>query len=189
MMKDIIKPGLVLLVITMVAGLGLSVVYAVTREPVAQRMAESVELALGRIFPEGGSPLEVPGFEPGDEIFSLEGVQRDGQLVGYAVGSRYMGFGGVIYLLVGIDLDGAVTGIDVLRHSETPGFGGNLTQPHFIEQFPGKYGHLFFIPAGSDVEYTASDEIVALTSATNTTRAVIQAVNNALAYFVENLAD
>ena len=188
MTNDIVKPALVLLVVAMVSGLCLSVVYAVTREPAAQRMAETVAIAITRVFPEGGDIVASEGFEGDAEIFQLQYIQRDGTTVGYAIGSRFMGFGGVISLLVGINTDGEITGMDVLQHSETPGFGGNLTQPWFTEQFIGKYGHLIYLPAGTEPEDTGSDEVVSLTSATSTTRAVLQAVNNALTYFEQNLA-
>lgn len=193
MFKEIIKPSLVLMIITIVAGFGLSVVYAITREPAAQRMAETVTAAMGEIFPDAQEiSVEGPdvlGFEAGPEIFDLYRVSDQGDVVGYAVGSRFMGFGGTLYLLVGIDMDGQLTGVDVLRHSETPGFGGNLTQPWFTSQFAHKYGELVYVSPGTDVEDTASNEIVGLTSSTGTTRAVVQAVNNAIVYFTENIAN
>ena len=40
--------------------------------------------------------------------------------------------------MVGVDVDGVITGLRVLSHSETPGLGALATDPSFYEQFVEK---------------------------------------------------
>lgn len=66
--------------------------------------------------------------------------------------------------MVGVAIDGTVTGLRVLSHAETPGLGALATSPDFYEQFVGKSGNIQVTKDGG--------EIVPITSATITSRAV-----------------
>ena len=40
-------------------------------------------------------------------------------------------------MMVGIGMDGAVTGVTVLEHSETQGLGSRATVPEYLQQYIG----------------------------------------------------
>jgi len=96
------------------------------------------------------------------------------------------GFSGAIRLLIGIDIDGFVTGVRVLEHRETPGLGDKIesTRTNWILQFDG---HSLGKP---DVAHWAihSDggQFDQLTGASITPRAVINAIRDTLLYFDAN---
>jgi NosR/NirI family nitrous oxide reductase transcriptional regulator len=48
------------------------------------------------------------------------------------------GYAGPIDLVVGLDGEGRITGLEVLSHSETPSYVRGLTQRSFLDQFVGK---------------------------------------------------
>lgn len=50
-------------------------------------------------------------------------LSLNGQLAGHLVSLSNGGYGGPIRLLLGVDSSGAITGVRVLSHSETPGLG------------------------------------------------------------------
>ena len=79
--------------------------------------------------------------------------------------------GGKIALLVGVNSDLTVEGLQVLSHSETPGLGGEITKPAFQSQFAGK-GSSGPLAVNKD-----GGEIVAISSATISSRAVVAGVN------------
>jgi H+/Na+-translocating ferredoxin:NAD+ oxidoreductase subunit G len=93
------------------------------------------------------------------------------------------GYNGAIRLLVGISVDGTVTGVRVLQHRETPGLGDaiDIAKSDWISQFVGKS------IGNPEIErWTVKQEegeFDALTGATITPKAVIKAVKNALLYF------
>ena len=55
------------------------------------------------------------------------------------------GFGGEIDMMVGVDMNGAVTGIAIVSHSETASLGANCTREDFRAQFTGKTGTTYRI--------------------------------------------
>lgn len=48
------------------------------------------------------------------------------------------GYAGPIELVVGLDGEGSITGLEVLSHTETPSYVRGLTQGSFLDQFVGK---------------------------------------------------
>ena len=83
--------------------------------------------------------------------------------------------------MVGVTADGTVTGISVLSLSETPGLGARATEEgagSFKSQFEGFSGNLAVTKDGGD--------IVPITSATITSRAVTSGVKEAVDWVAEN---
>ncbi|MBQ4299408.1 MAG: RnfABCDGE type electron transport complex subunit G, partial [Bacteroidales bacterium] len=120
---------------------------------------------------------------------SYESVEVDGKaynyykavdgdrLVGYAVESTVVGFGGPLSLIVGITPDGVVYNTSVLSHSETPGLGAKCsTDEKFIGQWKG------FNPAEKKLSVKKDGgDVDAITASTITSRAYTLAVENAVA--------
>jgi electron transport complex protein RnfG len=82
------------------------------------------------------------------------------------------GFGGAIDMVVGIDNNGAVTGISIIKMSETSGLGTNAAKPSFKDQYIGGTGNFAVNKDGGEID--------ALTGATITSRAVTRGVNSAV---------
>ena len=96
------------------------------------------------------------------------------------------GYNGNIYLLVGIDFSGQVTGVRVVKHRETPGLGDVIEskRSNWIKSFrnkslthPGEVGWKVKRDGGEFDQFTG---------ATITPRAVVGAVHKALIYFNKN---
>ena len=98
------------------------------------------------------------------------------------------GYSGNIGLLIGIDVNGTVTGVRVTAHRETPGLGDYIARAKspWIEQFVGKsLGN----PASGRWKVTKDGGMFdARAGATITPRAVVRAVRNALDYFARHRA-
>lgn len=96
------------------------------------------------------------------------------------------GYGGPIVLAIGIAVDGSITGVRVLQHSETPGLGGqiNVSESPWINGF--NQHSLTDTPAAKwqvKMDGGNFDEFV---GATITPRAVVAAVYSALVFFEAN---
>lgn len=93
------------------------------------------------------------------------------------------GYGGDITLLVGIAANGALTGVRVLSHHETPGLGDKIEarKSDWIKQFAG----LSLGKPTSDrwMVKKSGGSFDAFTGATITPRAVVNAVQRSLEYF------
>ena len=91
---------------------------------------------------------------------------------GFVIESEAYGYNGEITVMVGVDLEGQVTGLVVRDLSETRGLGADaLTDTEFLSQFLGTKG-----------EAEVGNNVDALTGATVSSKAVTKAVNAAVAY-------
>jgi len=98
------------------------------------------------------------------------------------------GYSGDIALLVGIDIDGNVTGVRVTAHRETPGLGDYIDRAKsaWIDQFAGK--SLTAPPPRHWKVAKDGGVFDARAGATITPRAVVKAVKSALDYFARHRA-
>jgi len=96
------------------------------------------------------------------------------------------GYAGPILLLIGIALDGALTGIRVLEHRETPGLGDRIdtAKSDWVLQFNG---HSLRNPEPANWAIKSDGgQFDQLTGASVTPRAIIRAIKETLAYFDAN---
>jgi len=188
-MNKIIKNTIILTVITLVAGLGLGLVYEITKEPIAQAQETAKKEAWQAVFPDADlDSFEAVEVDAKKAEEALKGLDVKGSIDevcvvgedGYVVtATSKEGYGGDIQITVGITSDGTVNGISILSISETAGLGMRATEPVFYEQYQGKQAQKFVVSKdGGDGE-----PIDALSGATITSRAVTGAVNAALGYY------
>lgn len=91
---------------------------------------------------------------------------------GYVIEVATNGYAGEITMLVGVDSDGKVTGLQVRDMEETFGLGGEaLTDHKFLRQYLQTSG-----------EAEVGVNVDAITGATVTSKAVTRCVNSAVAY-------
>ena len=189
--KTILKNTLSLVLITLVAALCLAGIYQLTKDTIAVSEAAERMESFRVVFPEAESfdPLPEETLKAWNEAHSgaelLDGyatLDKDGNRSGIVLSAvSHNGYGGDVTLSVGISNEGTVTGVKVTSMSETSGLGANCTKPEWAAQFAGKGGN------GNEIGYVRDgnpgpDEIDAITSATITTKAVLEAVNQALAF-------
>lgn len=130
-------------------------------------------------------PHELPGSDAAIVYRVYAGVKPVAAL--FVVSARD-GYAGPIRLLVGIAIDGSVTGVRVLQHRETPGLGDRveIAKSDWVMQFDGRS---LMDPEASN--WSIRDDggkFDQLTGASVTSRAVIMAVRTTLNYFEANQA-
>ncbi|MCL2233439.1 MAG: FMN-binding protein, partial [Treponema sp.] len=101
-------------------------------------------------------------------------------LLGYVLALSPVGYSGNIDLMVGISArDEKITGVRILRHSETPGLGALAARESFYRRFDNRP----LIPLTVVRSSPGEHEISAITSSTITTRAITNAVNEAINWY------
>lgn len=193
--KSMLKDAYVLLLITLIAGLALGFVYDITKEPIRIQQEKAIQKACQTVFSQAEkfdvveytpSPMLVNGLkEEGVTIGTVfEAKDNNGNSLGYVVESTSSeGYGGKITLYAGITKDGMLNGISILSIAETPGLGMNA-QSVLVPQFEKVPATVFtYTKAGS----TSDSEIDAISGATITTKAVVNAVNGAVSVVTEDL--
>ena len=139
----------VMLVVACGSAAVLAWVYAITREPI-KKAGEAKELEAVAEVIYGG--FDNDPFQEKTYINTADGKE----------------------LIVGFFLDGTVSGYKVIHSNETPGLGTKVSEPRFKEQFAGirPQKHLFKVKQDGG-------EIDAVTAATISSRAVIDAIQKA----------
>lgn len=183
-----VKDGAILFAITLIAGLLLGFFYQITKEPIAKQQELAVQKACAEVFSDAS--FEAIDYAPSVELqetFVAEGVEigtvfkaldSQGQETGYVVETTSAnGYGGDIVLYVGITNEKTVSGVSILSIAETPGLGMKA-EDVLVPQFKDKEAATF---AYSKTGAVAPNEIDAISGATVTTKAVVQAVNGAVA--------
>ncbi len=186
-MREIVKLGIILLVITAVAATLLAVANNVTIDLIAAAQEKSNNEALKEVLSQSESFIPLDR-EKLNEILSENknvidiyiGNGKTGEIVGYAIKTVSSGYGGELEVMTGISVDGEIAGMKVVSHSETPGLGANSTTPQFQNQFVGK-------SVTSKIAVSKStpkdNEIQAIAGATITSKSVSNAVNEAIDVF------
>ena len=171
----------VLFGITLVASAGVGVVNMITVEPIAQSKQAATPAALTEVLP----PFDETTSEELtiDEMpITVYTATKGSVVAGYAVQSMSkLGFGGAVRMMVGFDPDGRVVNINVLEQTETPGLGTKMcdegnpllgsVKGQRLEDKQLVDGKLAVRKDGGDVD--------ALTAATISSRAYVDAVNRA----------
>lgn len=172
--------------ICVVAGAILASVNEATLEPIAASKAATLESAIKMVVPEfDNKPSEesyMAATSDGDSL-RIYPAKKGGELVGAAVESNSMnGFGGEIRVIVGFDKAGTLYNYSVLQHSETPGLGSKMqdwfrTDKNKQSVIGRKLseGLLSVTKDGGNVD--------AITAATISSRAFLNAVNRAYSAF------
>ena len=142
-----------------------------TKDVIEANGAAAAEKAMGEVLPAAESFEEKTA--PDGSVYHVG--KSGGETVGCVFITSAKGYGGDVKIMTGVDTGGKVSGISILEINETPGLGMNAKKDDFRNQFKGQSGELKVNKDGG--------EIVAITSATVTSRAVTKAVNEALALY------
>jgi len=176
-LKEILRVGIILFLITALSALVLATVNSVTAPVIAQNN-EKKQAAAMQIVMSDAKEFEQIKNEPFDDKY-FENVYKakdeSGEVIGYVALVSPNGYGGEISLVVGVNVDLTVSGIDVISHSETAGLGAKCDTDEFKSQFAGKTEGIEVVKNGGP-----ENSIDAISSATITSKAVTQGVNFAL---------
>ena len=184
-MKTIIKNTVILLVITLVAGLALAAVHDVTEKPIETAQENAKLDAYKKVFPEADSfgdiDADLSGYKPDDSVKLGEvktALDKDKKVIGWVMTlTSPKGYGGDIKIAIGVKDNGTLNAMTVLEMSETAGLGAKCTSEEFQAQFSGiRADSIGFTKTGEPEE----NEIDAISGATYTTTAVVQATNAGL---------
>ena len=174
--QEIVKPTEVLFAICVVISAALAGTNLLTRDRIAQQELLKAEESRKIVLP---AAEEFESQEDGAYYTGTAG----GQLVGYVFETESSGYGGTVSVMTGISGEGAITGVVILSHEETPGLGANAEKAEFLDQY------LQSAPEGglSVIKYQTPGEgqIEAITGATITSTAVTNAVNQAIEQYYQ----
>ncbi|MDR0502769.1 MAG: RnfABCDGE type electron transport complex subunit G [Treponema sp.] len=179
-MNYILRPAAALLITAVIVVAALSVVYNLTLEPIEKQKQKTQEAAIRDVLPGTTDFREIQIENTGD-ITAVFECTSGGTLTGYVVRLSPEGYSGNIDLITGISASSEkISGMRIMRHSETPGLGALAVKENFYRQ----YDNRALAPLSVTRTSPGVNDIQAITSATITTRAVTKAVNEAVEWYI-----
>ena len=171
----------VLFCITLISSAGVGLVNMITVEPIAEAKAKAVNEAILAVLPafeeKQSTELEIDAMP-----IKVYTATAAGQTVGYAVETMTKsGFSGVVKLMVGFAPTGEVLNVNVLQQAETPGLGTKMCDEGnpLISSIKGQNLESKKLVNGQLAVTKDGGDIDALTAATISSRAYVDAVNRA----------
>lgn len=183
--ESLLRLVVVLTAIALVAGLALTGVYALTKEPIETAQAAKKQEALNKVLP--GFKGEIKDITTkdadGEDILVHLAVNPDGSLFGAGVETyTKKAFAGRFDLMVGFDTTGTILNTEVIKAGETPGLGDkiNKDKSDFALQFSNRNPKDFKLVVKKD-----GGDVDAITAATISSRAYCDAVQRAYDVFMK----
>ena len=185
----IIKLTVTLFVTCLIVAAALGGVNAITADKIAEINWQNTVAAMKAVVADPDATTFSDALPLTDEMTAAAGsatldsvyeAQVDGQGAGYAIKVVTSGSQGKIEMMVGVDAEGAVTGVSIVKNSETSGIGSKVmtnmptaSGTGVLSQFEGK--------SAADGTLTVGSNVDAISGATVSTRGVTNGVNAALA--------
>ena len=184
--KYIIKLTVTLFVTCVVVAGLLGLVNMVTKDKIAAINWENTQIAMKAVVAdpdnaefseamENTEAMTAAASSAGGTRDSVYEVLAGGEHAGYAIKVVASGSQGNIEMMVGVDAEGAVTGVSIVDNSETSGIGSKVmeNQNGVLDQFQGK--------SAADGTLAVGTNVTPISGATVSTRGVTTGVNAALA--------
>ncbi|MDH4101316.1 MAG: RnfABCDGE type electron transport complex subunit G [Nitrospirota bacterium] len=186
-MRDLANLVITMVVIAALSALALAQINEMTKGPIAENKKRELVAALKDVLPpfDNDPSAEIKEVVTGKDkkgkdvktVFYL--AKQGDQLTGTAFRSlNREGYAGDIWVLVGVDATGTISGIKIVDHKETPGLGDKYTKQSWYDLFKGKNldnARIAVKKDGGDIDY--------VTGATITARAAATAVKDGLESF------
>ena len=192
--KYIIKLTVTLFATCLVVAFCLGLVNGVTLPNITASNLAKTNAALAKVYPEideanfvsteidVSDDVAAAASAYGATVTNVYAITDGGAEAGYAVKLDVSGSQSTISMMVGLDTEGAVTGVSVVKSGETSGIGtkvtGNDPLPSgvgVLDQFQGK--------SAADQPLKVGGNVDAISGATVTTKGITKGVNGALAAF------
>ena len=186
--KYIIKLTVTLLLTCMVVAGLLGWVNSITKDRIAAITWEKTVAAMQKVIEaddfsdamELTDDMTAAATAQGGTLAAVYQAQSGGHPVSYAINVEASGSQGTISMMVGIDPDGAVTGVSIISNAETSGIGSKVMNNEtlangtkVLDQFIGK--------SAADGTLVVGTNVDAITGATVSSKGVTTGVNTALA--------
>ncbi|MDP4119136.1 MAG: RnfABCDGE type electron transport complex subunit G [Bacillota bacterium] len=180
-----LKLGLVLGTIALVIAALLAFVNNITKDKIMSANQQIIQNGLHEVLSDADSFIPMTGADLKNS-YNIEvknvylALDKNGHVIGYCATAFPKGYGGKIETIVGMNMDGVITGAKVTSNmSETVGLGAEVqNSKKFTYQYKDKKAPFLLKQDGGDID--------AITSATITSRAVTKGVNAAAEVLAKN---
>ena len=164
---EYLKPVVVLLAVCIVAGTALAAVNQATAPIIRENEERKANETYFSVLPEADSFTQLEC-----DLDGVTAVLKADNGAGYVITAQSRGYGGQVPVAVAFSPEGEILRTLFTDNDETPGLGQKVTEDSFSAQF-----------AGLGADALTLDDIDAISGATITSKAAVNAVNLAIEAF------
>lgn len=177
MQKDIFKFASILGLVVVIAAGALAWVNDITKPKIIEQQKKAEQEALNFVLPEASNGIIIPVPDEENTEYYI-GYQDTNQstIAGYAFLVYSKGYSSTIRTMVGMDTTGIISRIQVLSQQETPGLGTKCEEVKSGESEPWWQVQFKSHDASTVLVDKDGGDIVSLTGATITSRAITDAI-------------
>ncbi len=166
--SEFIKPIVVLAAICIVTSALLALTNSVTAPIILQSEIQAAESQRAELLPADSFTQIETTIDGVSEVYKAD----DG--TGYVITAEANGYNGAVPVMVAFDENATILGVSFLPNGETPGFGQKVREEEFQSQF-----------ANTPAQTMTLSEIDAVTGATVSSSAAVEALNRAITAYGE----
>ncbi|MCL2128206.1 MAG: RnfABCDGE type electron transport complex subunit G [Treponema sp.] len=178
-----LKLGVILAAYAAAACVMLAFVYAGTSKIISVRAEADQQAALKDVFPGADSFREIFDVKSPDDSVVIESAFeaiKNGKTAGAAMKLSRASYSGPIKIMAGVSVNGKITGVKIMEHSDTPGLGANAASPsYYVDKARGITFYGQFTGKNASDPLEVNNDVIAITASTITSRAVASAVKAA----------
>ncbi|MDP2984894.1 MAG: RnfABCDGE type electron transport complex subunit G [Candidatus Latescibacter sp.] len=192
-MRDIVQLGVILMIYSLAAGAALGYVNLKTKPIITANKTAAENSARLEVLPgmTGGFDSKGNLAVDGREFPWWIGYKDDAKKepAGYVFIAKGKGYSSVVETMVGVGMDGKITGSKILSQQETPGLGTKILENRPNENDPSWFTRQFIGKSAEDNIKVKKDGgfIDAVTGATVTPRAITNSINKGLVKLKETV--
>ena len=175
-MSYFFRLGAILFIIAALASAVLAFVNGFTEPIIRENQLRTEEEARREVLP---AAVRFVKFDR-EPTFHI-GIDKADNIVGYTFIATENGYSGLLQTMVGVDENFIITQIKIISQTETPGLGANCTRMEFTDQFRGRTGDRLSLDKDGG-------QIVTITGATITTRAIMISIARSIIEVQERVA-
>jgi len=132
--KEMVRYGLILAMICVIAAGLLATVNKLTGPRIIAAAQSEEQSALKEVMPQAAKFIAVKP-DANNETLYYKAIDGQDKLIGFVFRASGKGYSSVIETLAGIFLDEKISAIKIISVNETPGLGMRVTEKKFTEQF------------------------------------------------------
>ncbi len=163
------KMVVVLTSICLISAVSLAYVYSVTKPRIDKQIEKDLLDSLKKIHPSATR------FEETKPMLRWN-AYKDNEIIGSIIKTTATGYGGNIQILFGMDNNKNINNVIIIEQNETPGLGTKIMEKKFLNQYTGKKQNEVSLKKDD----AQNGQIDAITAATISSRAVTNAIRNAM---------
>lgn len=181
-MREILRLVVVLTAICVVMSFSLALVRQKTEDPIITNRIKFIKLpAIKAVLPayDNDPVADRKDVDIEGKIVTLYPAKKAGEYLGFAYETAGEGHGGPVEIMLGVDMEGGLLGIGVMKHAETPGIGDAIDDPEWQKHFEGM---------STDTDFTLEDEggdVEGISGATESSTAVAEGVGKGMEIYEE----